>query len=530
MRFHSSFMVALMLLAACTPEVEVPTLLVHLESDNLQRTFQITESMTVEEFLSDADIEYDVNRDRLNPPSYTQLVDGMRITIVRITEETICEREEIPYEREVIPNEAFEPGEERLSQAGQNGEQEVCFRVIYENGVQAQRIPAGQPQIIREPVNEVRIVGIESDVEPVPIIGTLAYINNNNAWVMKRSSTTKRILTTTSDLDSHVLQLSPDGQQLLFTRQAEDPANSVNTLWLIETTGTRDAVQLVPTDVLYAEWLPNEDNTISYSTSEAQSVAPFWDALNNVWITRIDPQTGDSLDIRQVVPESGGGLSGWWGTVYDWSSDGSTLAWARADSFGIVDDTGNLQPILEYASFRTLQNWSWRAGISWSPDNTLIATTRHGPPVGNEPADTSPVFDVVITSATGSFETVLVERAGMWASPRFSPLVTASESQYAEGYLAYLQAREWQNSVNGEYDLVVADRDGSNARIVFPPPGRPGIEQQDFGIAPQDYAWSPDGTQIAIIYQGNLWVVDVAVGVGRQLTFDGGSQHPVWVG
>lgn len=520
----------LLLMTACTPEVELPTMLVYLESDGLERTFQITESMTVEEFLGDASIEYDVNQDRLNPPPYTQLVDGMRITVVRVAEETVCDREEIPYEREIIPNEAFDIGEERLSQVGQNGEQEVCYRVIYENGVQAQRIPAGQPQIIREPVNEIRIVGVEREVEPIPIAGTLAYINNGNAWVMERSSTTKRILTTTSDLDSHVFALSPNGDDLIYTRQAEDPELSVNELWLIETTGSQDPVQLVPTDVLYAEWLPHEEDTISYSTSEAQDIAPFWDALNNVWLMKIDPQTGDSLDIRQVVPESSGGLSGWWGTVFGWSSDGSTLAWARSDSFGIVGDDGELTPILEYASFRTLQNWSWRAGISWSPDGSLLATTQHGPPVGNEPADTSPVFDVVITNPFGSFETVVVERVGMWASPKFSPLVSNPDSQYAEGYLSYLQAREWQNSVNGEYDLVVADRDGSNARIVFPPVGRPGIESQDFGISPQDYVWSPDGTQIAVIYQGNLWVVDVEAEVGRQLTFDGGSQHPVWVG
>jgi hypothetical protein len=84
------------------------------------------------------------------------------------------------------------------------------------------------------------------------------------------------------------------------------------------------------------------------------------------------------------------------------------------------------------------------------------------------------------------------------------------------------------NSVYGEYDLFVADRDGSNAHIIFPSDGQPGITWEDVGLTPQTYAWSPDARQIAVIYQGNLWVVDVVSLVAHQLTFDGRSQNPVW--
>jgi hypothetical protein len=41
-------------------------------------------------------------------------------------------------------------------------------------------------------------------------------------------------------------------------------------------------------------------------------------------------------------------------------------------------------------------------------------------------------------------------------------------------------------------------------------------------------AWSPDARQIALIYQGNLWVVDAESQVAHQLTLDGGASHPVW--
>ena len=74
-----------------------------------------------------------------------------------------------------------------------------------------------------------------------------------------------------------------------------------------------------------------------------------------------------------------------------------------------------------------------------------------------------------------------------------------------------------------EYDLVVADRDGSNERVVYPAAGQPGLTAN----APY-LAWSPSGTQLAFIYGGNLWVVDVESGVAHQLTLDKGASSPIW--
>jgi hypothetical protein len=63
---------------------------------------------------------------------------------------------------------------------------------------------------------------------------------------------------------------------------------------------------------------------------------------------------------------------------------------------------------------------------------------------------------------------------------------------------------------------------------VFPQGDQPGITTSLLGLTNHDYAWSPDGRQIALIYQGNLWVVNVETTVAYQLTFDGQSQYPVW--
>lgn len=515
----------LIVLAACTPAAQTPKLLVSLVADGRERTFEYSAPVTVGEFLRDAEIELG-QLDRVTPERFTQITDGMRVTVVRVVEQTECEQVTIPHARQTVFNEALEPGEELLAQVGQNGVEEICYLVSIEDGQPRERVESNRV-VITAPQDEIVYVGPSGQLDPVPISGTLAYINNSNAWVMRGSSASKRLLTTSSDLDKRVFTLSPDGRQLLFTRDTRaDRENFLNQLWLIrDTSADAEPVPLVPEDVLRAEWMPNDPSSISYSTGEAQPTAPGWRAFNDLWKMRIDPQTGEALSIEEILKPSQGGLYGWWGTVYQWSPDGQFLAWAQADAVGLVDlETDEFRPLLQFPVFETRADWSWRANISWSPDARLLLTTVHGPPVGNEAPQFSPAFNVAVTDTEGSFQAEIFKNAGIWASPQYSPLIANPDSEFPGGYLAYLHARDITNSINSqaEYDLVVADRDGSNARVIFPKPGQPGLS------APQDLAWSPDGRQLAFIYQGNLWVIDVESGVAHQLTLDGGASKPVW--
>jgi hypothetical protein len=64
------------------------------------------------------------------------------------------------------------------------------------------------------------------------------------------------------------------------------------------------------------------------------------------------------------------------------------------------------------------------------------------------------------------------------------------------------------------------DRDGSNRLALFPPVDAGGIE-------PQTPVWSPEplsgqsGDFIALVYQGNLWLIDSGNGAAYQVTGDG---------
>lgn len=521
-----AFLAALTLLLAvgCTAQ-ETPTIIVHLIVDGHQHVYRHTVPVTVDQFLREAEVETGP-MDRINPQPYTQIFNEMRITIIRVEQTEECEELTVPFRTQTRIVEGLAPDEERIGQAGDNGIEQVCYRVNIEDGVRQQPVEISRVTV-RAPQDEILYVGSSNQLEPVAITGTLAYINNGNAWVMRGSSDARRALTNTGDLDNRVFSLSSDGRQLLVSRTVPDSA-VFNHLWLIpDITTNAEPVRLTPQNVLYADWVPGRTNTISYSTGESRESPPGWQALNDLMLMRIDPQSGQHVSIEEILSRSTGGFYGWWGTQYEWSPDGSQLAWIRADSVGLVDlDEGVLGPsLLEYPVFNPFQDWSWRTTVSWSPDNNLIVSTIHGPPVGNERPEASPVFNVKAAAADGSYAVEIVERAGIWSTPRFSPLINDEGNPFPRGNLAYLRAREWERNLRGEYDLIVADRDGSNARVVFPTDNQPGLTADQFA---QDYTWSPDGQQIAFIYQGNLWLVDVETAISFQLTQGGGASKPVW--
>ena len=95
--------------------------------------------------------------------------------------------------------------------------------------------------------------------------------------------------------------------------------------------------------------------------------------------------------------------------------------------------------------------------------------------------------------------------------------------------MAYLQAVFPEQSSSSNYRVTVMDRDGSNQEEVFPPPDRPGLEpSRGWG------AWSPTpGVEsgfypLAVIYEGNIWILEPETGFAWQVTGDGRVQGLDW--
>ena len=69
------------------------------------------------------------------------------------------------------------------------------------------------------------------------------------------------------------------------------------------------------------------------------------------------------------------------------------------------------------------------------------------------------------------------------------------------------------------------DQDGSNKQTLFPAEGSTGIE-------PQEIVWSPnfsaDNQYLGLIYQSNLWILDLQTGDANQITGDNSIQVIDW--
>lgn len=516
----------LFLLTACTP---IGPVRVTLIADGQTRTL-LTDAQTVGELLARTGVTLDED-DRVSPPETVLLTDGMTVRVIRVEVRTEVQQEVLPYGQEKVRDATVPVGQTRLLRAGVNGLAEQTYRVVLEDGVEVDR-QLVRRVVVREPQNEILLIGAREEVTAVPISGTVAYLSAHNAWVMRETTGSRRRLTATGDLDGRVFDLAPDGAWLLFTRAATETGR-LNSLWLVDTlTADAKPIPLGEADVLWAAWSPDGE-WIAFSTGTARDAAPGWEAANDLFVARVQflkspagEVTGVRLRDRQrVLGPSAGGTYGWWGTTYAWapSADGarpSLLAYARSEEVGLVDLSARkpeARPLTRFPPFRTYGPWAWVPSLSWSPDGLLLLTVVHGvSPTGEAPED-SPVFDVYalgVPAAPGGYalEAKLAAEAGMWANPLFSP--DGERIVFGRARIPYV-------SQTSAYDLYLMDRDGSDRRLLFP------RESGEPGLTVPTVAWGPDGRRMLVVYQGDLWLLDVE-GEARRVTEDGAITAVRW--
>jgi hypothetical protein len=277
--------------------------------------------------------------------------------------------------------------------------------------------------------------------------------------------------------------------------------------------------------VHFADWAPAGDPLmLAYSTVEPSPSAPGWQANNDLQLLVI-ASDGRIIKRTTLLGTNAGGLYGWWGTDFRWAADAVHLAYARAEGVGQIDIR---QPILESrheeVPFQTLGDWAWVPGVAWGQDSRTLYLVDHGPPLGIESPAASPVFNLLVLPADGGAPLQLVDRTGMFSLPTVSPSRVLESGEVAYS-VAYYQATSPLDSRDSSYRLMLIDRDGSNRHTLFPAEDQPGLKGDDIQHPP---AWSPDGTRLALIYQGNLWLVDANTSQGQQLTGDGQTQAYDW--
>jgi resuscitation-promoting factor RpfB len=520
------FLLVSISLHGCSPVSPAPSSqsLIHVTvlSDGSESQNELPAGSTVDDALTAAGLPLG-SLDRTDPPLFSILSDQTRITITRVREEFEVEQVVIPFERQVLRNESMPDGQTRLLQPGENGLQEVTYHRVFEDGIETMYSPV-KSVVLQEAVPEIVMIGSQAPFTTFPIPGRLAYLLAGNAWVMEGSTGNRWPVVTSADLDGRIFSLSPDGKWLLFSRLSKDEEN-INELWAARISDDSEAEEMIVdlgarNIIHYAEWRPGTAYTIAYSTVEPRTSAPGWQANNDLNLVRLT-ESGAIRPLEAEIETNMGGSYGWWGMTYAWSPDGTGMAYARPDSIGLVVLGGNsVVPLMDVITLLTRGDWAWVPPISWSPDAMVLYTVDHVALSGAGSSEESPIFDLTAIPLLGGAPVRLVSQAGMFSYPIPSPLQTLS-SEENDYQIAYLQSIFPTQSETSRYRIAVMDRDGSDRRVLFPGEGSPGlVPQAGWG------AWSPDkldgmnSYNLAIIYQNNLWMVDVNRGEARQITGD----------
>ena len=506
------FTFATLIISCRSPQVG-EEIVITITADGATRDISITAGSTVSQALQTAGI-IPGNLDRTEPPFYAVLSEGDLITLTRVAEVFETEEIVVPYERQIIRNETLAEGETRLVQAGTNGLEEVTYRRILEDNLEISKTEV-KTVVLKEALPEIVMVGAQSSFAPLNIPGTIAYLAGGNAWILEGSTANRRIIVSTGDLDGRIFTLSPNGEYLVFTRKSKKPADEeINTLWAVRTRNLEPKlISLQGKNVVhFASWIPGT-NSVAFSTVEPRSAAPGWQANNDLYRVSI---TGGTP--RKLLSASSGGVYGWWGMSFAYSPSG-VLAYSRPDSIGLVDqDGGYLKPLLEITPLNTHSDWAWIPPLVWGTDSNSLYFVSHAPAPAPISSEESPYFDLSAASFSNEATVSIIDSTGMFAYPSVSPIQTNGDEKFYQ--IAYLQSIFIEQSDTSRYRLMVMDRDGSNKKMIFPPSDSNGVE-------PQLPIWAPaaiDGqvnTFIAIIYQGNLWLVDSGNSEAYQVTGDG---------
>jgi resuscitation-promoting factor RpfB len=513
------FLLIVLQLHACIRlPLSAPSTSVQIRVDGQAWRAHFESGLTVTEALERSGIELGA-LDKVDPPGPTPLSDGMEISVIRVAEHLETKESAIPFERQIIGNEALPEGEMRLIQLGKTGSEEIAYRIVEEDGQEKLRTVIKRT-IIENPVHEIMMVGAQRSYLPVLFTGKIAYLSAGNAWLIDGTTGNRRPLILSGDLDGRIFRMSADLRWLLFTRQTRSNEQEINSLWVIDINdGSAEPVDLSVNNIIhFADWSPSSPTesyfySIAYSTVEPRSAPPGWQANNDLHVLIIN-YFGTIVNRLTILDANPGGQYGWWGTMYAWGPIQGKFTYARPDSIGFVDRSdGSLQPLVEITPYQTQGDWAWIPPFAWSPAGETLFFIDHDKPIGLESPEASPVFHLFAYTAQGTLIGPLDKRAGMFASIACS----AGEERLPEEStyrVAYLQAIFPLQSDRSNYRLVVMDRDGSNKSRVFPAEG-------ELGLHPGKLMWSPDGDQIALLYMQDLWIVDPDTGFAQQVTADG---------
>ncbi|AOT70273.1 3D domain-containing protein [Geosporobacter ferrireducens] len=110
---------------------------------NLEVDGETKEVMTAYETIGDILKEYEITlgeSDRVEPEMEAVIMPYDTIKVIRIEEKRISEKVVIPYQSIIKHNDSLDKGKANVIQKGKNGEKQVEYVVLYENGEEVSKI------------------------------------------------------------------------------------------------------------------------------------------------------------------------------------------------------------------------------------------------------------------------------------------------------------------------------------------------------------------------------------------------------
>jgi hypothetical protein len=474
---------------------------------------------TVEQALQELKVKYQPE-DIITPVLSTVLSEDTTVKITSVTFEEEQKEQPIPFKSLTVQNESIPEGETYIIQAGQNGSEKITIKSTYEDGVLVSQVTS-ERNVIRDAVPEILMYGVKAEHAPIQIPGKIVYISNGSAWLLENTTGNRIPIVTSGDLDGRVLDLSSDGEWLLYSRKTQNDA--INSLWMLHITDwNAKPIDLRISNVIhFAAWLPGEARRLLYSTVTPQESAPGWKA-NNDLLFRLVSDTGMLMEDETIVQANDEGPYSWWGTEFYLSKDGRTLLYATPGSIGKIDRlTGEKKELTKIQPYeKTRSDWAWIPGVTWSSDETAAFFAFHGEIEGTTKSYDPTDFNIGKINLTDGQAAEIKSGTGLFSQPAASPLFEDGSS-----YIAYMQTISPLQSESSRYRIMLMDSDGGNAKAVFP------LDEEDY-VTPQRVIWSPttvaNQSWIAIIYKSNIWLVNPFTGIYNQITIDQSVTKMIW--
>ncbi len=500
-------------------ENEQALLSITIEKDSQVIQSKCQKGSTVQQALDRSTIAYSL-QDVVTPSLATVLSENTTINIITVTFDETRSQKIIPFVSQTIRNETLPEGETYIIQSGQNGIEEITTRATYHDGILVSQSISDR-SILKESVPEILMFGVQAEHAPIQIPGKIIYISNGSAWLMQGTTRDRTPLLTSGDLDGRVLDLSSNGEWLLFSRVTKD--DEINSLWMLHITDWEaKPISLRISNVIhFAAWLPGDTLRFLYSTVTPQESAPGWKADNNLEL-QVVSDSGMIMSKEILVESNEDGIYHWWGTEFLLSKDGRTVAYANSDSIGLIDRlTGKKNRLLTILPYeKTRSDWAWIPGLSWSTDETSLLFAFHGDISGTVQSYNPAEFHLGIYDLKSAKSKIIQNETGLFSYPVSSPTFEDNTS-----FIAFLQAITPSESENSRYRIMMINADGSDPKTVFPLEG-------GGTITPQKVCWAPVNVEnnawISFIYQGNLWLVNPFTGIYNQITIDQSITDFIW--